>query len=200
MNAYWFDATGKIVSAAHNTRMVDVLASPLSGDYEWTLSDTRIEKLDDYYLEEGVFITKPPRPSRNHRWDAALKAWDDPRTIGELRDHQWTKVKKSRDAAEVAGFSWDGSAFDSDSRSQIRIQGAAQRASAALAAGQPFSIDWTLADNTVRTLSIAEMLAVNAALGDHLSAIQVTARNLRAAIAVANKATVRTLDWPGAST
>lgn len=85
------------------------------------------------------------------------------------KDIKWARIKALRDAAEEAGFVWDGSTFDSDKTSQSRIQGAAQLATLAQMTGSPFSIDWTLADNTVRTLTAADMIAVGTAMGVHIS-------------------------------
>ena len=45
-----------------------------------------------------------------------------------------------------------------------------------------FSIDWTLADNTVRTLNAADMIAVGVALGQHVNACHERARVLRGEI------------------
>lgn len=101
------------------------------------------------------------------------------------KEVKWGTIKIARDAAEHAGFTWDGSVFDSDQISQSRIQGAAQLASIAQMAGQPFTIDWTLADNTVRTLSAADMISVGQALALHINATHERGRQLRAQIEVA---------------
>jgi hypothetical protein len=73
-------------------------------------------------------------------------------------------MKASRTLAEHGGFTWDGSVFDSDPTSQNRITGAVTLAMLSPA----FAIDWTLADNTVRTLSQTDMMQVGAALGVHV--------------------------------
>ena len=61
-----------------------------------------------------------------------------------------------------------------------------------------FVIDWTLADNTVRTLSAADMIAVGVALGGHVAAQHEKARGLRVQIGGAgNQAGVLAIGWSG---
>ncbi len=100
-------------------------------------------------------------------------------TLEECKAIQWRKVKQARDQAESAGFSWDGSTFDSDPSSQARINGAVT-----LAMLNPaMMIDWTLADNTKRTLNAADLFAVGIALGAHVNEQHQKARELRDQIA-----------------
>jgi hypothetical protein len=109
----------------------------------------------------------------------------------------WERIKRERSAREYGGFEWDGSRFDSDPESQRRIQGAAQLATLAAAANQPFEIDWTLEDNTVRTLTGAEMIAVGMAMGVHVSTQYAIARGLRAAIEAATTPEgIEAVVWP----
>lgn len=109
-------------------------------------------------------------------------------TLAELRAAKWAEVKAARNRAEFGGFTWDGSTFDSDPPSQSRIQGAAQLASLAQAAGQAFEIEWTLADNAVRTLSGEQVLQVGHALGAHITEVHSRGRQLRAHITAAGTA------------
>lgn len=98
---------------------------------------------------------------------------------------KWAEVKQHRDATENGGFTWGGSPFDSTPISQSRIQGAAQLATLAMINNQPFGIDWTLNDNSARTLSGDDMLAVGRALATHVNAQHVKARQLRERIEAA---------------
>jgi hypothetical protein len=109
-------------------------------------------------------------------------------TLDELRATKWSEIKAARAAAEFGGFEWDGSTFDSDLPSQSRIQGAAQLASLAQAAGQAFEIEWTLADNAVRALTGQQVLQVGHALGAHITEVHGRGRALRAEIAAASTA------------
>ena len=114
-------------------------------------------------------VLLPAQPSPHHVFDYTLKQWVDPRTLADLKAAKWLEIKQARNQAEFGGFTWEGSTFGSDLISQSRIQGAAQLATLALMNSQPFSIEWTLADNTVRTLSATDMLAVGTAMGVHIS-------------------------------
>lgn len=117
--------------------------------------------------------------------------------LQEVRAAKWNEIKQARDAAEFGGFTWDGSRFDSDSESQSRIQGAAQLATLAQLASQTFSVDWTLQDNTVRTLSGADMIAAGTAMGQHIMAVHAIGRVLRAQIEEATTlGEVEAVQWP----
>ena len=130
------------------------------------------------YVEAGCVVEMPARPSVHHVFDWAAKAWIDPRSLQDFKDARWAGVRRERDRAEFAGFSWDGSRFDSDALSQQRIAGAVTLAMM----NSAFSIGWTLADNTVRTLNAADMIAVGVALGQHVNACHERARVLRGEI------------------
>ena len=98
----------------------------------------------DGYLVGGVHHELPPQPSPNHTFNYTTKQWEDPRTLADLKAAQWNLIKSARSQAEYAGFTWDGSTFDSDAISQNRITGAVT-----LAQMSPtFVINWILADNT----------------------------------------------------
>lgn len=124
-----------------------------------------------------------------------------PSTAGEgvsaAGARKWAFIKSQRSALEFGGFTWDGSAFDSDPQAQARIQGGVQLATIAAAQSQPFSIDWTLADNTVRTLSGADMIAVGMTLAAHVQTVHAIARALRLQIEAATTlAEVEAVVWP----
>lgn len=129
--------------------------------------------------------------------DGALRTQDLGATLAGAKLRQWQAIKARRDQIEFGGFAWDGSALDSDAVSQDHIQGAVLMAMIAERAGQPFSIEWTLADNAVRALSGSEMIAVGLALGAHVRAAHETARALRQQIAdAATISEVEAVVWP----
>jgi hypothetical protein len=135
----------------------------------------------DGYLVDGVHHALPPQPSEHHVFNYATKQWEDPRTLADLKAAQWSLIKSARSQAEYAGFTWDGSTFDSDTLSQNRITGAVTLAQ--LSPG--FTINWTLADNSTRTLNQADMIAVGVALGQHVQTQFTKAQALRVAIEAA---------------
>lgn len=117
------------------------------------------------YIEGGVVVQMPTKPSPNHQFNYTTKQWEDPRTLADLKAEKWRNIKANRDAAEHGGFTWDGSVFDSDALSQQRITGAVTLAQMIPA----FTTVWTLANNTTRTLNSQEMFAIGVALGVHVS-------------------------------
>lgn len=130
-------------------------------------------------------------------WDVAAQRWVSSMTVQEVKDERWSKIKTARMEAEFGGFTWDESVFDSDTISQSRIQGAVQLAQMALSAGQPWQIDWTLQDNTVRTLTGEDMFGVGVALGQHVAHCHETARLLREAIEAAQTTEdIEAVTWP----
>jgi len=144
-----------------------------------------------HYVNAGKLVTLV-KPSPSHVFNYDTKQWEDPRTLQELKDSQWTLIKRSRSAAEYAGFMWDGSTFDSDAISQNRITGAVTLAQLSSA----FTIDWTLATNQVRTLNQSEMLQVGAALGVHVQTQFAKGQSLRVQIdAATTQAEVEAVVW-----
>jgi hypothetical protein len=135
-----------------------------------------------YYIENGLPIPISPQPTPHHIFNYTTKQWDDPRTLADLKAAQWELIKQARSNAEYAGFTWDGSVFDSDAISQNRITGAVTLAQ--LSPG--FTIDWTLADNSTRTLNQADMIATGVALGVHVQTQFAKAQGLRLQIDAAS--------------
>jgi len=156
-----------------------------------TMSLATKQRLVDGVLVDTGQPTLPP-----HAWSVWSTddiAWIDPRDLDQLKAAKWEEVKSARSNAEYGGFTWDGSPFDSDAASQQRIIGASQLATLNPSA---FDIDWTLADNTMRTLNAAEMNAVGMTLGVHVNAQYVHARALRQQIADATtKEAVEAVVW-----
>ncbi len=130
----------------------------------------------DFINESGAVVALPDKPGIHHKFDYISKTWVDPRSLEEHKTAQWALIKATRNEAEFGGFTWDGSIFDSDQVSQARIQGAVL-----LATGNPnFVVDWTLADNTVRSLTADDLTVLSLALGEHISLQHTRARNARA--------------------
>ena len=166
-----------------------------------------------------AWVAKPAQPSPWHRWDRVAKVWTDPRSATALKADRWVGIKSARAAAEVAPLTVDGRTYDADPESQRRISGAVQLALiaalsvhvASATPGEPptqaerlaaldaagWSIDWTLANNAVATLTAAEVIAVGIALGAHVSAAHAAARLLRARIESAEDAPeINAITWP----
>lgn len=111
--------------------------------------------------------------------------------------------RNARTDAEMAGFIFQDKRIDSDRDSILRITQAALLASQALAAGQPFAVEWVCADDTVLELDSAGMLAMQAALTAHGLACHNRSQVLRELIdaaadgpALSAVANVITTGWP----
>lgn len=133
---------------------------------------------------ETTLVTMEPLQGANKIFDASPME-----TAVFLK---WVEIKAKRDELEWAGFTWDGSTFDSDPTSQSRIQGAV-----ILAMQDPqYQVTWTLANNTTRVLSNADILAVGLALATHVETLHARAQALRTQIdAAQNVAEVNAISW-----
>jgi len=122
--------------------------------------------------------------------------------LDDLKAALWTEAKALRDAAIDAGVDVAGiGRFDSDPASRGNINGAVTMALVAASTGQPFEISWRLADNSVTTLSGAQMIAVGVAVGQHVAACHAAAQAIGIAIqAAADRSALATIDigagWP----
>lgn len=151
--------------------------------------------LSDWRIKSGTLTNVGPNPGSSYRWDVTSESWIP--DVPKAKADKLQQLKTIRNQKESGGFTWDGSIFDSDPMSQIRVQGGVSLAQTAVSSGQPFSIDWTLKDNTVRTLSGSDMVAVGLALAEHITAIHELYRDLKSEVDTAT--TVQQIDninWP----
>jgi hypothetical protein len=155
-------------------------------------------------IEEGQAWIEVPVPITQHtvkRVDGELIFMQRQRSPAKqldiARGTKRMELNNARSSAEYAHFVFDGSSFDADADSQRRIAGAVQLAGISATVGQPYSVNWTLADNTVRTLSGAEMIGVGIALGQHVQAAHETAQTLKAQLdAATTLEEVAAITWP----
>lgn len=118
-------------------------------------------------------------------------------TIDELKAAKWAEIKTKRDTLEQSGVPYLGKIIDSDTISVQRIAIAVQAAQAAINAGIDFTLDWTCADNTVLTMTAAEVVGMSVALAQHADSLHQTARGLRERIEAATTAEeLAAIKWP----
>jgi hypothetical protein len=147
----------------------------------------------------GFWQARPAQPSLNHTWVGSAGEWQDQRTLAQARASKWAEIKRERSKVEYGQFTWDGHTFDCDAVSQSRLQGAVQIATLAATSGQSFSVDWTLADNSVLTISAADLVNVAGALAGTIIGAHTVARQLRAAIdAATTLSAIDSIHWPTA--
>ena len=158
------DPQGKIINAGSTGGFTSV---EQFREYEpdVILIDEPIQNALSSYWDGVKVLPIPVKPSSFHVFGYATKLWEDPRSLADFKAAQWLLIKQARSQAEYAGFTWEGSTFDSDATSQNRITGAVTLAQMSTA----FSIDWILANNTIRVLNQVDMLQVGAALGNHVA-------------------------------
>ncbi len=119
------------------------------------------------------------------------------KSIDVARERRWSEIKLERDQREAGGFPYLGKVFDSDPRSVQRILGAVLAAQVAVTNDLDFSIDWTVADNSVVTLSADELIAMPAALAAYANHLHAVSRDLRVLIDAAETVEeVRGVQWP----
>jgi hypothetical protein len=92
------------------------------------------------------------------------------------------QINAERDRREQSTFPFAGKLIDSDPVSVQRITVASSTAQMALAAGVPFSLDWSCADNSLLTLDAMGVLGMMQALGTHGLALHMYGRGLKAAV------------------
>lgn len=141
--------------------------------YEIPIDCNDIQVIDTWYWDTE-WKTRDKKPSILHYWDTVSSQWII--DLPNARTQAWSRIKQLRTEAELSSFTCDGSVYDSNKE---QIMGAVQLAILAQMTSQPFSISWTLKDNTSKTLNAAQMIAVGLALGQKISAIYDTGRLLR---------------------
>ncbi|GMB00230.1 hypothetical protein PIPA1_30290 [Pelosinus sp. IPA-1] len=100
-------------------------------------------------------------------------------TLDEIKAQAIQKIKDKRNELEEAGFEYQGKKLDSDPISSQRISLAALAAQSSLAANQPFSLEWTCADNKILTLDAEGVIGMSVALAKFSNQLHVTARDLK---------------------
>jgi len=143
-----------------------------------------------HYVSNGILTEYPEKPSGAYVFNFSAELWE--LDLNLAKDLKWAEIKRSRASEEFGSFIWGTYTFQCDEVSQRRIQGAVQ-----LAAIDPnFTVDWTLLDNSVITLTSAQMIEVGQTLASHVNALHVKARGLRSDIdAATTEAEISAITW-----
>lgn len=146
----------------------------------------------DFIERDRFGITEIPDPHRESTETHYVQEIDDapyviniPKSLADIQANRCAKINAERDARETQGFLYNGTLFDSDERSAARIFGAASAAVASILSEQPFSVDWTAADNTIVTLDAQGMLAMVSAFASHGKALHDAAKEQKSAVMAA---------------
>lgn len=158
---------------------------------------------DDSGLPEDHQVVALPEDywTRLYRWDAEGGAFVP--DIEGSRAALWEAVKAKRFAVELGGCETPLGRMDSDEVSQQKLIGAVTMAMLAAQGGSPFSVDWTMADNSSVTHDGPAIIAAGMAMGTFVATAHAVAIALRAEIdAAASFADLDAIDiaaapWPG---
>lgn len=102
--------------------------------------------------------------------------------LSSHKNHKWAQVKTRREQAETGGCSTAFGRIDTDEMSILRINSGVLAAKLSLDQQVPFTIDWTMADNSVVTLDAPQMISLGLAAMLHVVACHERGRHLRQAI------------------
>lgn len=107
--------------------------------------------------------------------------------LAARKAEKWAEVKRLRDARLAAGFTVPGiGTFQTDEKSMANIHEAVSGALLAGATGQPYTVKFTLADNSRPSLNANQMLLAGKLIGERKSAIHTYSQDvLRPAIEAA---------------
>jgi hypothetical protein len=115
-----------------------------------------------------------------------LSAEDAAAAFESLRGALWDRVKALREAHSAAGVTVpDLGSFDSDPGSCLRLSGATTDALLAQMNSEPYSVRWTLKDNSEVALGAPQIKAVGRAVVAHIAACHDRSKDLRALIEAA---------------
>ena len=130
----------------------------------------------------------PVRPSVHHVFDRLTKQWIDQRTLADFKAAKWAEIKRHRDTAEFATFTYSGMVFDGDLDAQRRLTAYISISKSAIAAGQPFAAKFILANNQVVTLTAQNFVGIELAKVQAVAAAFAHAAALRLQIEAATTA------------
>ena len=137
-------------------------------------------------------------PTRAHRMVnvAGVWLWRDDRTLAETKADKWAELKQARNAAVQAPVSTPFGVFDADDAAQANITKRVLMINNIPAVSLPTTIEFTRHDNTVATLTPAQMVQVGLLLGAQVEAAFAKGRALRAATEDAKDvAAVAAIKW-----
>lgn len=117
-------------------------------------------------------------------------------TLEEVKQRKKSEINEERNRRETAGFLYQGKMFDGDQRSADRIQVASLAAQASINAGAPFSVTWSVMDNSTVVLDAAGVLGMVSAFAGHGEAIFEQGKALKAQVdACATVEEVNAITW-----
>ena len=108
-------------------------------------------------------------------WTQLREAYTDVEPLEHAKLRYISAAKSYRDAQEVAAITYNGNDYDYDAKARERLNIARQ----ALEDLGTESIDWTTADNTDVTLTVADFAAINSVAATRSNALHVAYRGTK---------------------
>lgn len=131
------------------------------------------EHLAYWDFDQGQFVLAGDQPNQFSAFDFESKQWVDSRTLEQVQEQQWNKIKRERNLVEFGGFEFEGNVYDSDTTSQGRIVAAASLGVA---------VEWTLKNNSTVWLEPEQLKALQLALATHVTTTHARGKAAREAI------------------
>lgn len=107
-----------------------------------------IAQPEDYYVEVGELVVKPPKPSPHHRFDYTTKYWVDPRTLADLKLIKTQEINAARLKANRSTFTYAGKVISCDELSRSDIDGVNGHVSLTGELPPNWPGGWKVVDNT----------------------------------------------------
>jgi hypothetical protein len=153
-------------------------------------------KQDAFYLSNTSLVPILAKPSPHHTFNYTTKQWQDPRTLQDFKDQQWSAIKQARSSAIDAPLVTPYGTFDSDAAGRTSITDAVLLANNLTAMSMPVAIEFTLSDNTSVTLNAEQMAHVGMLLGQKVQTAHPRSQTMRAQIETATTvAEVEAVVW-----
>lgn len=147
------------------------------------------------YTEAQMFA-KSQRPPMCITWSNETMSWLDSRTLEQLKDAKWSEIKFARETYISSNLETPYGSFDGDAEGRTNIANAVLLSQTLVSVGQPQDIDFTLADNTVVSLTPAQMVTVGILLGAKVQTARAAATQLRTQIETATQTELEEITWP----
>lgn len=163
----------------------------LSGRVRWL--DPSDEDLTDWTQislpsgVEGTLITSADVTEflATHSLDGTAYVSD----LSQIKQAKWQEILVARTEAENGGCMTPLGRVDTTPSSRNKITGAVQMATLSQMGGQPFSMSWTMEDNSDIEHDGPQMMALGIAVGQHVSLCHSVGRTKRDALELATTVT-----------
>lgn len=190
-----FIDSGLPVQISTGADTADVLAG-FGPEYGAVVVGAGVTDSTHYVTEQGDLEPFPSPGKPWERFDRISRLWIDTRTLIRLKADKWAEIKKVASQANKANLLVLSKPFQTDSSSLEALYRAAQLAVMNQVDGQSYTVDWTLADNTIQTLTLAQIKGVIRAIDARTAANRSKATDLRVQIANAiNSSAVSAITW-----